>query len=553
MAVDLVLGECGTFDKVSNTWYLDCGYDSDPCDFIVDLAALDPATSASLEINIINCSSISLKGATGTLKQLTVRAPDKIKYTGGANVENLSVFSPENDIDTSRVTTLDAHNYSSPDIEYVRGNLKGICLTPGSGDALSRTELERSFAELKESLPSLEWVCPVVSWYCTSKDTSTAKLQHLEFDIASSPISGQSFGRSYTDEEVLKLYQTSKEQGYKTLFAPSILVDDPGTSWRGDITGDPDSALAFFHEQYKPMILKYAGLLRGNVDSFLIGSEMKGLISIQNEAGDFVIVDALITLAGEVRKILGDGVQISYGANWDTYHHVDGGERPLDKLWASPPIDFVSISFYPPQNNGSVKCPTSGLIASKFAHEGGEWGYNDLLHLHKNEHWSGTKTEWKPRMKPVWLTEFGFAVTQGTSNSPNVFAPNMPSYSTGHLSWREQMAGLAGALKYQESVHGDDTISETDGGGGGGGATGAAEEAKIEDSGSASLSFLSKMFAWNWDLRGKDWHKDHYWSDALKWRAGHNLEGKLGSKEKARLTHSGGSPVILGDYIIVIS
>ena len=150
----------------------------------------------------------------------------------------------------------------------------------------------------------------------------------------------------------------------------------PAYPWRGRITcdpapgqaGSPDGTAAaatqidaFFSGgadawNYRNMVLHYASLAAdaGGVDAFLIGSELKSLTRVRSASGVYPAVNALVTLAADVKAILGSGTVVTYGANWTEYgtHVVDSGANevrfPLDPLWASSAIDAIGIDYYAP-------------------------------------------------------------------------------------------------------------------------------------------------------------------------------------------------------------
>jgi len=107
---------------------------------------------------------------------------------------------------------------------------------------------------------------------------------------------------------------------------------------------------------YRRMILHYALLCAaaGGVDTFLIGSELRGLSTIRESATNYPVVSAMKQLAGDVVGILGAGTAISYAADWSEYfgHQSDDGSGDLfyhlDPLWADPNIDFIGIDNYLP-------------------------------------------------------------------------------------------------------------------------------------------------------------------------------------------------------------
>jgi len=81
----------------------------------------------------------------------------------------------------------------------------------------------------------------------------------------------------------------------------------PAYPWRGRITAQSaDDVSAFFDNGYRRMILHYANLCAaaGGVESFLIGSELKGLTTSRTGRGVYPAVAALARLAGDVAAIL---------------------------------------------------------------------------------------------------------------------------------------------------------------------------------------------------------------------------------------------------------
>jgi hypothetical protein len=137
--------------------------------------------------------------------------------------------------------------------------------------------------------------------------------------------------------------------------------------WRGRITchpapgqpGSPDQTstaaaqVATFVAAYRPMILHYAGLAAaaGGIDTLIIGSEMRGMTSVRGAGNSFPFVDALVTLAADVRAIVGPSTKLTYAADWSEYSgYQPPGEKffHLDPLWASPDIDAVGIDNYMP-------------------------------------------------------------------------------------------------------------------------------------------------------------------------------------------------------------
>ncbi|WP_113911730.1 baseplate multidomain protein megatron [Roseovarius dicentrarchi] len=225
---------------------------------------------------------------------------------------------------------------------------------------------------------------------------------------------------------------------------------------------------------YRRFILHNAALCAaaGGVESFCIGSEMRGLTQIRGADGSFPAVAALIDLAAEVRTLLGPDVKIGYAADWSEYFGYqpqDGtGDRyfHLDPLWADDNIDFIGIDNYMPLSDwrdgadhadsdwGSIY----DLEYLKANIEGGEgydwfyhspearaaqirtpitddaygepwiWRYKDIRNWWLNGHHdriggvrTAQPTAWVPGSKPIRFTEIGCAAVDKGTNEPNKF------------------------------------------------------------------------------------------------------------------------------------
>ena len=163
---------------------------------------------------------------------------------------------------------------------------------------------------------------------------------------------------------------TSRRAASGVTLYPIILMDiptgnalgQPAYPWRGRIaclpasdgTGAATTEVAAFTTQYRNFILHHATLASeaGGVDAILLGSEMRGMTFTRGAADSFPFVSALVTLAADVRAIVGSGTTITYGADWSEYSGLQpgGGEKffHLDPLWASANIDAVGIDNYMP-------------------------------------------------------------------------------------------------------------------------------------------------------------------------------------------------------------
>ncbi len=415
------------------------------------------------------------------------------------------------------------------------------------------------------------------------------------------------FGGTPSDDTVRQAIQEIKRRGLRCVFYPFVMMDIPpdngladpygGTEqaafpWRGRITchpapGQPGTVdktaaaatqIAAFFAQYRTMVLHYAQLCKdasvtaaltgytpAMVDAFIIGSELVGLTSVRSTPGDgtFPAVDALRTLAADVRAILGPGVKIGYAANWDEYHSyrpADGSNDVifnLDPLWADANIDFIGIDNYMPvadwRDYGSnVDGSGAGAPASNYDKdyikaniEGGEyfdWYYasaNDrvtqtrtsIVDASKGKHWvfrqkdmrswwtnahksrpggveNAGATVWSPGSKPIWFTEFGCPAIDKGANQPNVFVDPksaesaMPYFSNGSRDDAIQRAYLEATLSYWR------------------------DNAPVV----AGLKMVEpkNMFAWCWDARPfPDFPaRNGAWRDGANYELGHWLTGR---------------------------
>ncbi len=191
----------------------------------------------------------------------------------------------------------------------------------------------------------------------------------------------------------------------------------------------------------------------------------------------FPFVDALKTLASEVRAILGPNTKISYAADWSEYFGYHSGSDVLfhlDPLWADPNIDFIGIDNYMPISDwrheaghadaewGSVynldylqsniaggegfdwyyENEEAELVQRRTAirdlAHGEDWvfRYKDLKGWWSSEHFNrlnGTRelspTAWQPGTKPIRFTEYGCAALDLATNQPNKFLDTKSSES----------------------------------------------------------------------------------------------------------------------------
>ena len=430
------------------------------------------------------------------------------------------------------------------------------------------------------------------------------------------------YGGTPSDASIVQAIEAIKARGLKVMFCPFLLMDiasgntldDPYTGangqpeypWRGRITcnpapgvsGSPDKtataatqANAFFGSAtagnysvngtavtwtggtdwgWRRMVLHYAHLCAaaGGVDAFLLGSEFTALTRVRNSSAAYPAVQALKTLAADVRAILGSGTKIGYAADWSEYNNHQTGDAAgavlfnLDPLWSDSNIDFAGIDNYMPLadwrdgtahldygTDGPTNTHDPDYLSSNIA--GGEyfdwyyanatdranqtrtpitdgpgkpwvWRAKDLIGWWSNSHYdrpSGTEsaspTSWTPQGKPIWFTELGCPAVEKGANQPNVFydpkssESALPYFSSGTRDDLVQRRFLEAHLKYW------------------------ADAAKNPSSGvySGRMVDTANIYLWTWDARPFPFFpsRGDVWGDAGNYRLGHWLNGRLGS------------------------
>lgn len=476
---------------------------------------------------------------------------------------------------------------------------------------VASSDWQASIDELQALCPNLEEVALVVAWFGTdlragecrvlpgvevasrrqeSRAWRVAGLSRSEAHLVSRHDGGPAYGGSPDDRSVIEAIRDLKARGLKVTLYPFLLMDiasgnglpDPyggaeqaAYPWRGRISAHPVSAdktaaaraqVSTFvtrADGYRRFIRHYADLAEeaGGVDGFLLGSELKGLTTVRDAANAFPFVEALVSLAGEVRGILGSEMAISYGADWSEYfgHQPADGSGDLffhlDPLWASPDVSGVGIDNYMPLADWrdadlEAESPdgfTSADDATGFARmltagEGFDWYYaseadrqarmrtpitdgaygkpwvyrvKDLESWWSNRHYDriggveqAAPTAWTPRMKPFWFTELGCGAVDRGANQPNVFVDaksaesGRPHFSSGARSDSQQRRFLEAHLGHW--MHGERPPGLVD---------------------------PQKIFVWSWDARPYPAFPQEtgLWADGRNWRTGHWLNGRLGT------------------------
>jgi hypothetical protein len=471
-------------------------------------------------------------------------------------------------------------------------------------------------------------------WSVNGVDRETAHL--VSRDVEGRPV----YGGTPADFAVIQAIRELKARGLRVTFYPFILMDvppgnalpdpysdhaghlgQPAFPWRGRITCSPAAGYAgsvdrtpaaaaqvaaFFgaaspgqfavagetvswtgpsgDRGLRRMILHYAHLCKaaGGVDAFLIGSEMRGLTTVQSAPASYPAVQAFRDLAADVRSVLGASSKLSYAADWSEYfgHHPDDepgdpGSDPgqavffhLDPLWADPEIDFVEIDNYMPLSDwrdgwdhldaaaGWPAIYDRGYLQANVAGgEGFDWFYasdadrvaqlrtpitdgahgkpwvfrfKDLRAWWSNPHFdrpggveSATPTPWIPQSKPIRFTEAGCPAIDRGTNQPNVFFdPKSAESRVPHFSrgWRDDAIQRA----YLEATWGfwSDPAQNP--------VSGLTGQRMLD---------LAECAAWTWDARPWPFFPalGEVWSDGPNWRLGHWLTGRLGAVSLAAL------------------
>ncbi len=487
---------------------------------------------------------------------------------------------------------------------------------------VATTDWQASIDELQALCPNLESVALVVTWFGTdmragecrvlpgvevahrdreSAGWSVAGMGRLQARLVSRRDGGPAYGGTPSDASVLQAIADLMTRGLKVCLYPFVMMDVPAGNglpdpygkaeqdaygWRGNITCHPAagrpasvdrtvagrtqiSSFCNRADGYRRMVLHYAVLAKqaGGVDAFLIGSELRGLTRVRDEAGAFPFVEELVRLAGDVRGVVGATTKLTYAADWSEYfgyHPADGSGDVffnLDPLWASPNIDAVGIDNYMPLSDWRDEDvrggnpdgfdgadDAGGFGRSIAAGEGFDWYYasdadrasrrrsaiSDGL---KGKHWvyrykdlegwwsnrhhdrvggveNAAATDWLPGMKPFWFTELGCPAIDKGANRPNTFIDPKSSESA-YPYFSSRMRSDSQQRRFLEAHH--DHWQR-----------GAALAGMVDP---------ARIFVWTWDARPYPAFPQDVgvWSDGANWRTGHWLNGRLGATTLADL------------------
>lgn len=472
------------------------------------------------------------------------------------------------------------------------------------------SDLRCGYCEIKPKVESTQSVGASLPWRAGGID---------RFQASEVPkLDGRSlYGGTPADQSVLEAIAALKAHGKSVMFYPFILMEQlqgnalpnpytdaneqPVMPWRGRITlssapGRPNSPDAtdaartevrtFFGSTkisdfqivantviftgedvwcYRRFILHYAHLCKigGGVESFCIGSEMRALTQIRASNHRFPAVEELISLAADVREILGPTVKLSYAADWSEYfgYHVEGNVYfHLDPLWSDTNIDFVGIDNYMPLSDwrdGDDHVDASWqsnynldyLMANIAGGEGFDWYYEssegavdqlrspivgfehqeDWIYRYKDvrswwqhEHFNrinGLRLEmptgWIPESKPVRFTEYGCAAVDKGTNEPNKFYDGrssesaLPRASLGSRDDFVQMQYYRAQYIYWANASNN-------------------PHSRLY---SGRMIDWNYCYAWSWDARPHPEfpRNDQVWSDGPSYYRGHWLNGRAAS------------------------
>ena len=419
------------------------------------------------------------------------------------------------------------------------------------------------------------------------------------------------YGGTPSDDVVTAALRDLSARGLSVTFYPFLMMDiapgntlaDPWTGnasqpafpWRGRVTCDPAPGRAgsvegtavassqigaFFGSaspstaewSYRRFVLYYAGLCArtGGVSAFLVGSELAAMTRVSSAPGSYPAALALAQLASDVKALVGQGVKVSYSADWTEYGadvRNNGADLrfPLDVVWGAPSVDFIGIDAYPPLSDwrdGETHLDralaetvydrdylgarlTSGEafdwyyaddVARRAQHRSAivdgafaqPWTYRakDLVGWWSNPHVErmngvalAAPTAYVPKSKPIWLMEIGCPAVDRGANAPNAFpdpkssASTVPPFSRGFRDDLMQTRVLEAWLSHFDPAQpgfsaANNPVSPIYGG---------------------PMVDPARIHLWAWDARPFPAFPNlgTVWSDGSNWETGHWLNGRL--------------------------
>lgn len=496
---------------------------------------------------------------------------------------------------------------------------EGVTVSENIHNTRGVTDFRASIDALMDAAPNLEHVSLVSAWFGNSLDAASCTIrpgvENTDKETApyawkaggvtrggahliSTHEGGAAYGGTPADKNIIETIQSLNSKGLKVMFHPFILMDAAGYPWRGridagaaDQTVGATSAVASFFGtaaasdfsivngevvysgpaewSFRRFILHYAKLCdyAGGVDAFVMGSELRGITTTRDNADAYPAVAQMISLAAEVRAILGGSTKLSYAADWSEYFGHQPGDGSgdvffhLDSLWANANIDFIGVDNYMPiadWRDGYAHLDALAGAKSQYdldylqsnidGGEGYDWyyasdadratqtrtaisdsaygepwiyRYKDFWSWWTNQHYNrpggvkaGSPTAWVPQSKPIYFTETGCPAVDKGANEPNVFVDpkstesDIPHFSSGHRDDMAQRRFLeAQSIFWAKSAN--NPTSSVYGG-------------KMVD--------VDRRYVWTWDARPfPDFPaRSDIWGDTANWEKGHWLNGRLG-------------------------
>ncbi|WP_425407707.1 baseplate multidomain protein megatron [Hyphococcus sp.] len=481
------------------------------------------------------------------------------------------------------------------------------------------TDFIASLDALMETAPNLAHVSLVSAWFGNSLNAASCTLRPgvETADKETAPYAWKAggaaragahpvstvngvaaYGGTPADRSVVEAIGAMNARGLKVMFHPFILMDAAGYPWRGRIdtsasdktAAAPGDIAAFFGTasaadfsiangdvvysgpaewSFRRFVLHYAKLcaLAGGVDAFLLGSELRGITTARDHNDNYPAVAQLVSLAAEVRAILGPATKISYAADWSEYFGHQPGDGSgdvffhLDALWSDGNIDFIGVDNYMPLadwRDGFAHADAVSGAASQYdldylkgnieGGEGYDWyyasaadresqtrtpisdgahgepwiyRYKDFRNWWSNAHYNrpggvraASPTAWVPQSKPVWFTETGAPAVDKAANQPNVFVDAkssesaLPFFSSGDRDDLAQRRMIEAQAAYWRAGA-NNPVSSVYGG---------------------PMIDAERQYVYAVDARPfPDFPaRSDVWGDTANWEKGHWLNGRLG-------------------------
>ncbi len=388
---------------------------------------------------------------------------------------------------------------------------------------------------------------------------------------------GSPDGTTVAETEVAAFFGTARAAHFSVtpVNGPSAPASQPNgpldlLSFGGPTKQSPVSYSGPGEWSYRRFILHQAALCAavGGVESFCIGSEMRGLTQVRGPDNSFPTVAQLIEMAAEVRALLGPGVKIGYAADWSEYfgYQPGNGDRffHLDPLWADGNIDFIGIDNYMPlsdwrdgtDHKDAYWRAIYDLDYLQSNIEGGEgydwfyhspqaraaqirtpitdaahnepwiWRFKDIRNWWLNPHHervggerNPVPTAWLPQSKAIRFTEFGCAAVDKGSNQPNKFLDpkssesSLPYHSDGQRDDLMQLQYLRAMIGYW----------------------GDPSHNPVSEEYGAPMVDMEHAHVWAWDARPFPYFPNNrgLWSDGENYARGHWITGRTSARTLA--------------------